>query len=571
MATVSYAAVAESKPQSLDDHNRDLMAVVGSRQMPLADRAQHVIYSITERGLDFVPAMTQLIADRDESGGMEDMLKSLAKEPLITERYISTANVTGAGRLGSVLTGSEYVWVTAKDGMVCLPCDSKTAKELKQGDLVLISEKAKRIIGKDQDLAWTGPIVMVESLPDPAKGQIRQIVIKIGELVQSAWLHHTLLDNPPEVGTKVIYDEKHRFVVERAKTETKGEELLSNLDSLQTVRRHQVGSPHPIAEQVVNHFRDAIEHPEWLKQLGSRDRKSYLFVGGTGGGKSYHIKMICTEIHDLVEHYTGHRESRVFMCDSSQFWSPYFGETEQRITAWAKKIEALGHKKVKTKDGQEIAMPILGVIEECEALFRSRAAGDSPNSHLFDRPLSLLLQKLESAESAIGVPIVWICTTNRPDLIDAAAMRRIGMRKAIFGNLKFDGAREVMLTKLAELNVDQEKVAGEVVHFLYESEDNQAMAQVQFQGGKNRVLNRRDLVTPSVLEEAVSSAVDACLTKSREAKRLQKLTAVDIMSFLDSHFQHLARTINEHNLPEHCPEWFAEDATPVIHVKAVRS
>lgn len=566
---MSQTLTAEKPEQTLDDKNREFMGMVSSRQMSIHDRATNAVFNITERGMDFIPAMTQIIQDRDSSGGMEELIQSLGKEPLNTERYIGPAKVDGVGKLGRILSGVTYAWVTSKDGMVALPVASDV-KGLEQGDLVLISGKVSRIVGKESETSCIGIVVTVEAVPEAVKGQIRQIIVKIGELMQSAWLHHTLLDKLPEVGSKVIYDEKHRFVVGHAHTETKGEELLSNLDNLEIVHRHQVGSPNPIAEQVVNHFRDAVEHPEWLKALGSRDRKSYLFVGGTGGGKSYHIKLICTEIHDLVEHYTGHRESRVFMCDSSQFWSPYFGETEQRIAAWAKKIEALGHKKLIGKDGQEIAMPILGVIEECEALFRSRNGESSSSSHLFDRPLALLLQKLESAESAIGVPIVWICTTNRPDLIDAAAMRRIGMRKAIFGNLKFDGAREVMLTKLADLKVDREAVASEVVHYLYESENGQAMAEVTFQNRNKRVLNRRDLVTPAILEEAVSSAVDQCLTKSRDANRLQKLSASDVTAFLDSYYQNLGRTITEHNLPEHCPEWFAEDASPVGHVKVIR-
>jgi len=564
-------AVAEQPELCLDDKNRELMGMVGDRKMSARDRASNAVFNITEYGMDFIPAMTQMIMDRDESGGMDEMIKELGKEPLNTERYIGPAKMDGVGKLGRMLSGTTYAWVTAKDGMVALPV-STDVKGLQQGDMVLISGKVQRIIGKDAEAQNIGIIVTVEAIPETTKGQIQQIIVKIGELVQSAWLHHSLLANPPAIGSKVIYDEKHRFVVGMAHTETKGEELLSNIDSLQTVRRHQVGSPHPVAEQVVNHFRDAVEHPEWLKQLGSRDRKSYLFVGGTGGGKSYHIKLISTEIHDLVEQYTGQRQSRVFLCDASQFWSPYFGETEQRITAWAKKIEALGQKKVISKDGKEIAMPILGVIEECEALFRTRGGDQNASGHLFDRVLSLLLQKLESAENAIGVPIVWVCSTNRPDLIDAAAMRRIGMRKAIFGNLKRDGADQVLVAKTSDLgNVGtSEDFIQQVVDYIYDSEDGQKMAEVTFQDRSKRILHRRDVVTPAVLEEAVSSAVDQCMTKSREAKKLQRVSAADVISFLDNHFRHLARTLTEYNVPEHCPEWFAEDAIPVGAVKVLK-
>ena len=553
--------------QTLDDKNRKMMAIFSERSMSTADRAQMAVFELTEHGMDYIPALCQIMKDRDESGKVDDMMKSLGQEPLATERYLGPAKISGLGMLAAAISGVQYVWVTSKDGVSCLPCE---IKDLKVGDLVVISPKAQRIVGRDGSLLNAGYVVTVESLPEETGGMV--VVKAAGDTMAVAWLHHSLLENPPKPGDKVIYDERHRFVLDRVNTDTKGDELLASLGSLPIVRRHEVGSPHPISEQIVNHFRDAIEHPEWAEQLGSRARKSYLFIGQTGGGKSYHIKLIATEIHDLVEQYTGTRQSRVFLCDASQFWSPYFGETEQRITNWAKKVEKLGSQKLVDKKGKEISVPMLGVIEEAEALFRSRGGDQHASGHLFDRVLALLLQKLESVENAIGVPIVWVCSTNRPDLIDAAAMRRIGMRKAIFGNLNPDAARKVMLTKTATLKVDGEKLAENVVDYLYNSEDGQELAHVTFQGGKKRPLNRRDIITPSILEEAVSSAVDACMTKSRDAGRLQRVDAADMIVFLHNHFTHLAGILNPHNVPEHCPEWFAEDATPVVNVKvAARS
>jgi SpoVK/Ycf46/Vps4 family AAA+-type ATPase len=432
---------------------------------------------------------------------------------------------------------------------------------------VLINTKLQRIVGKDGDLTACGQVAVVEAIPEASPGQV---VVKVGgDQSQVAWLHHKLIDDPPQPGSKVVYDERHRFVLNKVSTETKGEELLS--DNLPIVRREDVGAPHPIAEQVVNHFRDALERPEWLEQLGSRDRRGYLFVGQTGGGKSYHIKLIATEIHDLVEQHCGQRHGRVFLCDASQFWSPYFGETEQRINSWAQKISKLGSQKIKDKEGNEIAVPLLGVIEECEALFRSRGGDQQASGHLFDRVLALLLQKLESVENAIGVPIVWVCSTNRPDLIDAAAMRRIGMRKAIFGNLNAEAAAMVMATKTARIkNSNKEKITRETVQYLYEVEDRQAIAKVSFSNRTERVLHRRELVTPSILEEAVSYAVDQCISDSRETGRLQNVLAAEVVEFLDKHFNHLAGMLTPHNLPEYCPEWFAEDAVPVTHVKVLR-
>ncbi len=553
--------VANAIKQTTDSKNKGLLQYFNERGMPITDRAQAIIYEITEYGLDYVPAISQILADRDESGQMTEMVKKLGEEPLVTERYLGPAKLNAIGSLACAITGVKYAWVTTKDGVGCMPCD---IPDLVVGDLVAISPRASRIVARDGDLTSTGVVATIESLPPGGK----QAVIKIGDLMQVAWLHHKLLANLPEIGARVIYDDRHRFVLDHANTDTDAKEMLAELDSLPIVHRDQVGSPNEEALMVINHFQDAIEHPEWLEKLGSRDRKGYLFIGSTGGGKSYHIKLIATEIHDMVEKYTGSRQGRVLICDASQFWSPYFGETEQRINTWAKKLQKLGSMKVKGKDGEEVAVPLMVVVEECEALFRSRGGDQHASGHLFDRVLSLLLQKLESAEDAIHVPIVWVCSTNRPDLVDAAAMRRIGMRKVIFGNLDAEATFKVMMTKLANHKVDAEKVANQVTNFLHL--DEKPMAEVGFQGGKKRPLFRKDLVTPAVLEEAVSSAVDRCLDASRKEGKLQKIATADITDFLDRHYNHLAGILTAENLPEHCPAWFAEDNARVIGVKPVR-
>ncbi len=567
----SQSMTQKQTPQAdtLDAKNKQFVKNWNDRSLSTLDRAQMAIFTLCEGGMDYTTGINQLIHNADESGKTDEAIKLLGQEPLVTERYLGPATINGVGSLGCALAGTQYAWVTTRDGVNCLPCDVKD--QLNIGDIVLISPKVSRIVGKDGDLASTGSVAVVESIPEGDKGQV---IVKGGPTADTqvvAWLHHSLLADAPKPGDKVIYDDRHRFVLSRVSTDTDGKELLSELANLPIVRRAQVGSPHPIADQIINHFKDAIERPEWLKSMGSRDRKGYLFVGQTGGGKSYHIKMIATEVHDLVEQHTGQRTSRVFLCDASNFWSPYFGETEQKINNWAKKIAKLGSQKLTSKEGEELKVPILGVIEECEALFRSRGGDQHASGHLFDRVLSLLLQKLESVEDAIGVPIVWVCSTNRPDLIDAAAMRRIGMRKAIFGNLDSQATKLVMGTKMAAIkNVNAEEVVAQVVSFLYEAEDGQAMAEVSFQGGKKRVLNRRELVTPAILEEAVSSAVDWCISASRESNKLQDVSGDDVVDFLGSHFKHLAKTLTRENLPEHCPEWFAEDATPVTNVRVIR-
>jgi hypothetical protein len=286
------------------------------------------------------------------------------------------------------------------------------------------------------------------------------------------------------------------------------------------------------------------------------------------------LKLLASLVHDLVERWTGTRSSRLVMVDASKFWTPLFGATEERIDRFYTALAALGSKKLRALDGREIVVPLIVALEECEALLRARGESDA-SGHLFDRPLSLLLQKTESLECALEVPIIWVATSNRPDLADAAALRRLGMRQVIFGPLKGHEALSVLKTKVpADMPICSQREPSEaraalfqaVLGYLYGPAPSQPLAEVQFTNSKRRTIQRGDVVTPAILEEAVSFGVDRCLRKSRRAGRLLGLAASDVVSFLDRHFINLAHTLRPHNVAEHCPEWFSREPLHVSNV-----
>src|SRR5262249_58462547 len=129
---------------------------------------------------------------------------------------------------------------------------------------------------------------------------------------------------------------------------------------------------------------------------------------------------------DFVEGLTGQRVSRLVMCDASSFYSPLFGATEENIKRWFESLARLGKLVLRGKDGRPVKVPLLVVLEEAEALLRGRGEGGG-SSHLFDRPLALMLQKLDAITNELEVPLIFCSTTNRPDLVDPAARRRLGV------------------------------------------------------------------------------------------------------------------------------------------------
>ena len=86
---------------------------------------------------------------------------------------------------------------------------------------------------------------------------------------------------------------------------------------------------------------DFVEHPDWARQMKVRKRRSYLFHGPTGTGKTFTIKILANLVADWFESLTGHREPRVIFCDASDFFSPYFGESETKIVNWFRKLGSM--------------------------------------------------------------------------------------------------------------------------------------------------------------------------------------------------------------------------------------
>jgi hypothetical protein len=547
------------------DKNDELLKVMQEDGLSASDRGDMLIFNVCEHGIDYRKTIQQLIGEADEGRELKKKLDAQGKNPLISERFLGSFKCSA---------GHAYAMVTRGQTNVCLPADPEKVEQYRFGDPVLVDVKQERVVDRDGHVPAAGEIVTVDSLPTERPGYV---IVMHQERRQLARQHHDLLARPElcEPGKEVVYDPVTQFALAGIETGSSGEELLVDPGSIATVRPSDVGAAKPVVSEIIDRARQYMEHPDWIERMQVRQRCSYLFTGVTGGGKSYHLKLIANLLHDLVEEFTGERTSRLVIADASQFWSPLFGATEQRIVSWTKRLENLGARPLRDRHGRELQVPLIVAIEECEALLRSR--GDTQGSgHLFDRPLSLLLQKTESLESALKIPIIWICSSNRPDLADSAALRRLGMRQIVFGSLRASEAAAVLKTKISPSMFSDSDSSGveqlrnelvrNVIGYLYGPEPKQAIAEIRLGNSERRMLNRADVVTPAVIEEAVSGAVDRGLRKSQRAGRLLSLDGLDVIGCLDRHFASVARNLRPHNVAEYATEWFERERPTIVDV-----
>ncbi len=113
----------------------------------------------------------------------------------------------------------------------------------------------------------------------------------------------------------------------------------------------------------------------------------------------------------------------------------------------------------------------------------------------------------------------------------------------------------------------RQAVMTQVLSYLFGNDPDQGVAEVRLVNAERRTLCRRDLVTPALLEQTVSTAIDECIRQSSEFGELLGVDGDGIIRALQAYFASLARTLRPHNLREHCPEWFTDEP---IHVEGVR-
>ena len=546
----------------LEKLSQHLDQFVADARIPSSDRCDALIFEIVDKGIDLRPVVEKLLRDAGECRKYKEKLAAQEGHALVMERFI---RVIDKPRL--------YAEVTRNNGVVLLPVAPEDVAGLQIGDAILIDLQTERIIGRDGQVDVTGEVVEVEARPAQ---QPDHVVVRHHEQSQWARLHHTMAhnDNACRPGMRVIYDPLRNFVVGRAEADSDGTELLVPPERLPPVRRENVGAPKPVVEEILGRVRDCIEHPGWSSHLGQKQQCGYCFLGPTGSGKSYHVELIATTVTDYLEEVTGQRISRLVTCDASQFWNSLFGSTEQRIATWAEKLQCLGGKKLHDREGREISVPLLICLEEADALLRVRGETDN-SSHLFDRPLAVFLEKIQSFGHELGVPLIWVALSNRGDLLDPAALRRIGARPVYFGTLSPEEAAAVLEVKIPAdrpiRGVDgrpgsRAALIGRTLGYLYGPAPKQELAEVHFVSSARQNVHRYDLVTPSLLEEALSAAADRCLARSRQTGELDGIDADDVVRFLHRHFVHLAHLLRPHNLGAHCPEWFAEQALQPVNV-----
>ncbi len=564
----------EGVPPELILRQFDIGSLLDGSRSPQS-RAEMLLLVAAEVGNDIMPALAQLIARLDQGTTLGAKVQTLTEElaeakrendahPLGTEVFLEKIERTDS---------SAAVILTQQGERVC-PI-APTLPDVERGDRVLLDLQNGVVVDRVAGVAATGEVVSIEHVDHATK----QVTVRKHEMNYTAHLSKSALESSAlEVGATAVWDPARHFVHRILAPEVDGSDLLAAADTLSDFTLANLGSPNPAIFEIVDQAKQVVTHPEWSQSLGLTRRRSYLFWGPTGTGKTSSIRVIVNLIADWVESLTGVREPRLVFGDASDFYSPYMGEGEQKINRWFEKLYCLAREERTTLDGRRIRLPLVVVLEEIEGLIRSRGE-QGGSSHLFERMLGLILQKMDSAEQDTDMPIIFITTSNRKELIDAAAKRRFGDREVHFPYLDAREALAVLQKKIPNelplVDGNATKVARDVtirgvLFFLFGDTEDQAVAEVVLRDSKRVSVNRRDLVSGSILTSAVERAKDRAMAATVEAGALRGMAGADVVDALRERYVELVRGLTPHNLAEHVPHLFeGQSLSQVVSVQPI--
>jgi hypothetical protein len=347
------------------------------------------------------------------------------------------------------------------------------------------------------------------------------------------------------------------------------------------VAHRDIGDPHWILGWMLHRLRIMLHRPELAAAFDLRLRCAVAMVGPSGTGKTLTIQAWLNAFNVELRRYSGRDDlgSRVIRATTADLLSEYFGVSDRKIDAFFNDVRHLAAEEIELASGRRARLPIIVLLEEAEGLTRRRGEFDGG---VYDRIIGMLLQRLDDPIHNLGqLPIFFITTSNRPDMIDVAAWRRLAGVIARFRRLQSAGLTAVLAKKLkphfhyASDNGTppdrlRSRLIDQIVGDLFSPNGGQPpQVEITLRDGKKLLRYRRDFLTGAVCEQALSNAIDALVFNIDESGDAGLgLNAAAILDSFNNVIDGLADNLTPHNAADYVD---LPDGAAVATVRRLRS
>ena len=206
-------------------------------------------------------------------------------------------------------------------------------------------------------------------------------------------------------------------------------------------------------------------------------------------------------------------------------------------------------------------LPIVLILEEVEGIARRRG---EPGAATYDRILATLLQRLDDPTDELGkLPLLLISTSNRPDLIDSAMCRRLGLQ-ARFTRLDREGLAAVLDKKLKPnypfapvpdwtAGQVRDDIISQIGAWMFgPGAGNVGMVEIVLDDGREVLKRRRDFLTGGIVEQAVAAAIDQAVFAAEDAQTAESgLSASAVIEAMRQQIDALADNLTPDNAADY--------------------
>jgi ATP-dependent 26S proteasome regulatory subunit len=471
-------------------------------------------------------------------------------------------------RMLSTKTSPRRARLLTEDGSAAysVVLDADLAAKLRCGDTVLLDNQGRAVVDIDPDGEWgLGEVAKIERRigRDRIEASIRDFERSIYRA--SERLIEQLDSGEANIGSQVIVHVRRRIALDVVPAA----EGLSHFRFLardpvpDVIAERDIGSPPAYIAELLEHLVTEMRSPELSRKYRLRRSQTKLLYGVSGTGKSLSVHALWNGMYQVMSDVTGvpidalpHRVMKLRM---PKVLSKWLGDSDKHLDRFFDEVEQLSAEKFLTPDGREFELPVLVIGEEIDGLARSRGLGDP----VYDRIQTTALERLDTNYARLqNALVLFVFTTNVPQLVDPAFLRRAGgtaerfgrLDRRSFGTVLSKHVRGLPLSRGIGSGKDAERhLVRHVTDWLYSPNGHDpGQVQVTYVGSSTPEMKfRYDFLTGALVDRAVQQA-------AREARRVERsgcddpgLTPQAVIEACTRQIRTIVDQITEFNLGEY--------------------
>jgi len=518
-------------PQKKDP--KQMLAALLDGDVPIEHRMQFLMHLLHDgdQGRQTVALLFESAAKSNGEAIYDKKIKELSallaemqNGPLRSGMFLEMVQTNGSAPRAKVLLqdGDIAFTVVPEDGL---------AKSLCRGELVLLEGQGRALLGRDP----TGISVGDEARLERRLDDLRVELTLHDRDTSVFWISQALADQfdagEIQSGARVLVDARRRMAVEGipAPDGMANYWYLDRRPVPEVSVERDIGSPPPYIDELSEHLRTEMLKPELGRRYRLRRARTKLLTGVSGTGKTFSVYGFWRRMYELMSEVTGvpieELPPRVLWLRMAEIMTKWYGETEQRLNRFFNEVEQLADEPFVCPDGREVQLPVLAIFEEVDALARTRGTGEP----ITERVQTTALDRLDANSPRLKDRlVVFLCTTNIPNMVDPAFLRRAGGTTEQFGRLTRHAFSAVLGKQLRDMpfRADygaqakaERRALREVADWLFSRNGHdEGQVALSYVGSTEQdVRYRRDLMTAALSDRAVQEAA----TRACYAERLE--------------------------------------------------